>query len=63
MERLSMFSQVVLAKMMETVQCPKCHEMNIKNAKPTIELTDHGAWCSNCGADWIVTRPIAKVVT
>ena len=63
-ERLSNYSRVVLARMLEAAICTGCGEQNLPGRKAMVELTDDAqhAYCNRCGVTFPVERPRVEPV-
>lgn len=51
-----------MADWLRYATCPKCQESNRPGAKPLLEVGDDGAYCNNCGHEFIVQRPRVEAV-
>jgi transcription elongation factor Elf1 len=60
--RPSMYSQVVVARMLAAAVCPRCEAKNERNQKATIDLSGDVAYCNACGETFRMARPTAEAV-
>lgn len=54
--RMSMFRQWSQAKkrrLLASLECPTCHQKDLPNQKPMLDLVEDGtAYCNKCGGTW-----------